>query len=184
MFFSFSNRGSLCRSIVYLLDADGNPVQGWQSATGSADERVDLVAPEPGTYDVFVDVYSAADGVTWDATATSVVAGGAPLTLDPPVLAATQGVPVSYSASWADLAPNTTYLGLVNYGETGEFTVVQVATGDAPEPGAPVNTSPPTIDPGTLQLPRHCRFRRTAGLFRPRGRGVAGGRYQAGYHFR
>ena len=131
--------------IVYLLDADGNPVAGWQSATGSADERVDLVAPDPGTYLMLVDVFSAPDGVTWDATATSVIAGGAPLTLDPPVLAATQGVPVSYTASWAGLVPSTSYLGLVNYGDTGEFTVVQVATGEGPEPGAPVNTVLPTI---------------------------------------
>lgn len=137
--------------IVYLLDAGGNPVAGWQSATGSADERVDLVAPDAGTYAVLVDVYSAPDGVVWDATATSVVAGGAPLTLDPAVLAGVQGVPVTYSASWADLAPETTYLGLVNYGETGEFTAVQVATGEAVEPGAPVNLEPPTIS-GTPQV--------------------------------
>ena len=130
---------------VYLLDADGNPAVGWQSATGSADERVNLPFPNPGTYLLIVDVFSAPDGVEWDATATSVVPGGAALTLDPAVLVATQGVPVSYTASWADLAPNSTYLGLVNYGDTGVSTVVQVTTGDAVEPGTPVNTSPPTI---------------------------------------
>ncbi len=136
---------------VYLLDADGNRVAGWQSATGSADERVNLVAPDAGTYLVLVDVFSAPDGVEWNATATSVVAGGAPLALDPAVLTATQGVPVSYTASWADLAPQSTYLGLVNYGDTGVFTVVSVATGDAPEPGAPVNTVPPAIS-GTPEV--------------------------------
>ncbi len=31
--------------IVYQLDASGTPIAGWQSATGSADERVDLVEP-------------------------------------------------------------------------------------------------------------------------------------------
>lgn len=137
--------------IVYLLDADGNPAVGWQSATGSADERVDIRDPQPGTYLMLVDVFSAPDGVTWDATATSVVPGGAPLSLDPAVLAGKQGVPVSYSASWADLTPQSTYLGLVHYGETGEFTVVQVTTGDAGEPGAPVSTSPPTIS-GTPEV--------------------------------
>jgi len=136
---------------VYLLDGDGNPVAGWQSATGSADERVDLAFPEAGTYQVLVDVFSAADGVTWDATATAVVPGGAPLVLDPAVLTATQGVPTSYTASWADLAPNSTYLGVVNYGDTGATTVVQVTTGDAVEPGTPLNTSPPTIS-GTPQV--------------------------------
>lgn len=124
--------------IVYLLDAAGNPVAGWQSATGSADERVNLLAPDAGTYAVLVDVYSAPNGVTWDATVTSVVEGGAPLTLDPPVLPGVQGVPVTYTASWADLTPRTTYLGLVSYGDTGEFTVVQVATG---EPATPTTTT-------------------------------------------
>jgi len=137
--------------IVYQLDADGNPVTGWQSATGSADERVDILAPEAATYVMLVDVFSAPDGVTWDATATPVIPGGASLVLDPAVLAGVQGVPVSYSASWADLAPQSTYLGLVNYGDTGEFTVVQVATGDAVDPGTPVNTSPPTIS-GTPEV--------------------------------
>ena len=136
---------------VYLLDAEGNPVKGWQSATGSADERVDIAAPQAGTYRMVVDVFSAPSGVTWDATATSVVAGGAPLALDPAVLLGTQGVPVSYSASWADLAPLTTYLGLVHYGDTGVTTAVEVTTGDAPEPGTPVSTAPPTIS-GTPQV--------------------------------
>ncbi|CAN5215163.1 hypothetical protein BH11ACT5_BH11ACT5_15950 [soil metagenome] len=137
--------------IVYLLDADGNPAAGWQSATGSADERVDLAFPDPGTYLMIVDVFSAPDGVVWDATATSVTPGGAPLALDPAVLAATQGVPVSYTASWADLEPHSTYLGLVNYGDTGESTVVQVTTGEDVEPGTPLNTSPPTIS-GTPEV--------------------------------
>lgn len=136
---------------VYLLDAEGNPSAGWQSATGSADERVNLAFPAAGNYLMIVDVFSAPNGVTWDATATSVTPGGAPLVLDPAVLTATQGVPVSYTASWAGLAPQSTYLGLVNYGDTGETTVVQVTTGDAPEPGAPVNTSPPTIS-GTPEV--------------------------------
>ncbi|NUU18821.1 S8 family serine peptidase [Cellulomonas humilata] len=124
--------------VVYLLDADGNPVAGWQSASGSADERVNLVQPDAGTYAVLVDVYSAPNGVTWDTTVTSVVEGGAPLALDPAVLPGVQGVPVTYTASWADLTPQTTYLGLVSYGDTGVFTVVQVATG---EPATPTTTT-------------------------------------------
>ncbi|MGO7983484.1 hypothetical protein ACC691_37175, partial [Rhizobium johnstonii] len=40
---------------------------------------------------------------------------------------------------------HTRYLGLVGYGETGLSTKIDVVTGDAPAPGAPVNTAPPTI---------------------------------------
>ena len=131
--------------VVYLLDAAGNPVAGWQSASGSADERVDLLAPEAGTYLVLVDVFSANAGTTWDLVATSVVPGGAPLTLDPPVLPGVQGVSLTYSASWSDLEPFTTYVGLVAYGDTGAVTAVQVETGEAVDPGTPVNLSLPTI---------------------------------------
>ena len=132
---------------VFQLDAGGAPAAGWQSATGSADERVDIVAPEPATYRVVVDVFSANPSTAWDLTATSVLPGGAPLTLTPAVLAGVQGVPTSYTASWSDLAPQSSYLALVDYAETGAYTAVQVATGDAPtpEPEAPVNTVAPTI---------------------------------------
>jgi subtilisin family serine protease len=131
--------------IVYQLDDAGTPVSGWQSATGAADERVDLVAPEPGTYQLIVSVFAANPSTAWDATVTSVLPGGAPLTLTPPVIAGQQGVAVTYTASWADLAPLSSYLGLVNYGETGAVTAVAVETGEAPAPDAPVNVSPPTI---------------------------------------
>ena len=133
--------------IVYQLDAAGTPIAGWQSATGSADERVDIVAPEAATYQVFVDVFSANPSTAWDLTATSVVPGGSTLTLTPPVLPGQQGVAATYTASWADLAPQSTYLGVVTYGETGAYTAVQVTTGEAemPDPEAPVNTAPPTI---------------------------------------
>jgi hypothetical protein len=43
------------------------------------------------------------------------------------------------------LAPHTSYLGTVGYGDTGLSTVVSVESGEAPAPGAPVNTAPPTI---------------------------------------
>ncbi|MEP6479999.1 MAG: S8 family serine peptidase, partial [Rhodoglobus sp.] len=131
--------------IVYELDADGNRVAGWQSATSSADERVDLVAPDAATYEILVDVFSAATPTTWDMTVTSVVPGGAPLTLTPAVLPGVQGTPVTYTASWAGLAPFTTYLGLVNYADTGAFTAVQVVTGEVVVPGAPLNTTLPVI---------------------------------------
>jgi len=137
--------------IVYLLDDAGTPIAGWQSATGSADERVDLVAPEAGNYLVLVDVYSAADGTAWELVSSAVAPTGAPLTLTPPVLPGVQGVPVTYTAAWADLAPLSTYLGLVSYADTGAFTVLQVETGEAVEPGAPQNLAVPTIS-GTPEV--------------------------------
>lgn len=133
--------------VVYLLDEAGEPIAGWQSATGSADERVNLVDPEPGTYQVLVDVYSAPTETEFDLTTYAVAPGGAELALDPPVLTATQGVPVSFTASWSGLLPNTKYLGSITYGETGASTLLEVVTGESEpeEPVAPVNTVPPTI---------------------------------------
>jgi subtilisin family serine protease len=130
---------------VYRLDADGNPVAGWQSATSSADERVDLTDPDAGTYQIIVDVYS---GTTaFDVTTFSVLpgAGDGAVAVDPATLAGSQGERVTYTASWSGLTPNTDYLGIVSYADTGRSTIVSVASGEAPPPDAPVNTAPPTI---------------------------------------
>lgn len=120
--------------VVYQLDSAGTPIAVWASATGAADERVDLVAPEAGQYLVLADVYSAAGTVGWDLTVTSVVDGGAELTLDPAVIAGQQGVESTYTASWSGLEPDSSYLGVVTYGDTGAFTVVTVDTGAVPAP--------------------------------------------------
>lgn len=130
---------------VYQLNAEGQAVALFQSATASGDERVDITAPEAATYVVYVDVFLAEAPAVWDLVTTSVLPGGAPLALEPPVLAGVQGQPVTYTASWAGLAEYTTYLGLVRYGETGLFTAVQVDVDEAIEPGTPINLSPPTI---------------------------------------
>lgn len=114
---------------VYELDYKGTPVAGWQSASGSADERVDLYSPDAAMYLVFVDVYSANPATAFDLTTFSVLPGGSPLTLDPPELSGQTGVPTTYTASWSKLKASTSYLGLVYYGDTGSSTVVSVATG-------------------------------------------------------
>jgi subtilisin family serine protease len=131
--------------IVYQLDAAGTPIAGWQSASGAADERVNLVAPTPAVYRVIVSVYAANPPTAFDLTTFVVAPGGAPLGLDPGVLPGVQGVPTTYTASWAGLAPNSRYLGLIEYGATGEFTALQVTTGEGATPGAPINTVPPSI---------------------------------------
>lgn len=72
-------------------------------------------------------------------------AAGEPLTLEPAVLAGVQGEPVTYRASWSGLAPFSSYLGLIAYGETGASTAISVTTLEGAEPGAPVNTVAPSV---------------------------------------
>lgn len=132
--------------IVYQLDGDGGaPVAGWQSATGAADERIDILAPEAGFYRLDVSVFSGSSA--FDVTTYSVTDGlseGA-FAATPPVISGVQGEPATYTLSWTGLTAHTSYLGLVGYGETPVRTVVSVEAGDAPAPDAPVNTTPPTI---------------------------------------
>ncbi|EPR76238.1 Serine protease, subtilase family [Leifsonia rubra CMS 76R] len=52
--------------IVYLLDDAGTPIAGWQSATGSADERVNLVDPVAGSYQVIASIYAANPATAFD----------------------------------------------------------------------------------------------------------------------
>ncbi|TFB80790.1 serine protease [Terrimesophilobacter mesophilus] len=114
---------------VYELDSKGTPIAGWQSASGSADERVDLYSPDAAKYLVYVDVYSANPATAFDLTTFSVLPGGSPLTLDPSELSGQAGVQTTYTASWSKLKASTSYLGLVYYGDSGASTVVSVATG-------------------------------------------------------
>src|SRR5690606_32003920 len=74
-----------------------------------------------------------------------VMPGGAPLSLEPSVLAGVQGEPTTYRAAWAGLEPFSRYLGLISYGDTGAYTALQVTTQEGVVPGAPVNTVPPSI---------------------------------------
>ncbi|CAN5223014.1 hypothetical protein BH09ACT2_BH09ACT2_10350 [soil metagenome] len=131
--------------VVYQLDAAGTPIAAFQSATGSADERVNLLAPDAGSYLVEVSVYAAPAPTTFDLRTYAVADGGAPLTLTPPVLPGKQGVPATFTAAWAGLAAYSDYLGLVSYGDTGAYTVVSVVTQADVKPGTPLNTAPPAI---------------------------------------
>lgn len=131
---------------VLRLDDAGTPVEQWTSATGAADERVDIVAPTAGNYIVQVVVFSVPGPTPWNLVATSVVPGAtAPLTLTPATLDAVQGVPTPYTASWADLDTFSSYLGLISYGDTGRVTALTVTTEETVVVGAPVNLTPPTI---------------------------------------
>ena len=137
---------------VLLLDgAGGNPVAGWQSATGSADEHVDLDDPEAGFYQVIVDVFS---GTTAFDVNTFSVSSGEPssgFTATPPAIQGPQGVPITYTLSWAGLVPNTPYLGVVDYGDSAASTILTVAASEGGETDAPVNTVAPSVS-GTPEI--------------------------------
>ena len=133
--------------IVYRLDGDGGtPVAGWQSATGSADELIDLASPEAGFYRVIASVYSGTTAFNLNTYSVLAGAGEGSFAAAPPVVSGQQGVEATYSMSWSGLTPETGYLGVVGYGDSAVSTVVSVASGAAPEPEAPVNTVLPSIN--------------------------------------
>ncbi|WP_372966831.1 S8 family peptidase [Microbacterium sp.] len=99
----------------------------WQSATGSADERVTLPAPTAGTYLVVANVYSTTAPMTWDMTYANVQPDGeGAFTANPNPIPAVRGQATSYELSWTGLTAGTRYLGLVQYGESDVRTVVTV----------------------------------------------------------
>ena len=116
----------------------------WTSATGSADENVDISAPDAGVYRVFVDVFSGSTAFNLNAFSVPAGAGAGAFHATPAAVAGVQGVPVGYTLAWTGLAPMTEYLGLVTYGDTAKSTAVSVSSGEAPVV-APANTALPTI---------------------------------------
>lgn len=104
------------------------------SATSSSDERLDLVAPDAGTYIVDVNGYAAGssgspipfrlDTYALDPTATL---GSFTATPNPVPVTATQ--PTSFTVSWSGLQAGARYLGLVDYDGSLSPTAVTVSTG-------------------------------------------------------
>ena len=90
------------------------------SAGGTADETVDIPAPT-GSYDVYVDLFALAPGVTsqaispldWLVPSTS--AGN--LTVAPASTSVTIGRTTRLTASWTGLTAGTRYLGRIAYGD-------------------------------------------------------------------
>lgn len=120
-----------------------------QSATGSADERVDVgfVPDSGGTYLVDVDFYVAGDaGSAIDYALTSYIVqpgeGLGDFTLDPTTIDGHVGDTPTITASWSGLEPGS-YLGLVRFGGTGIQTVVSVDAGAE----VPVGAGDPVLDP-------------------------------------
>lgn len=140
---------------VDLVDENGDVVTSYTSATGSADERVDIEAPEAGTYRVTVDVYAVPSGsttATWDLTeyllgGATAKAASPSLTTVPTVVDGTAGVESTYDAVWQGLDGPARYLGAVSYGDTGVTTLVSIAVPQALPPTPPTPSDPTT--PGT-----------------------------------
>jgi subtilisin family serine protease len=120
--------------VVYRLNSNGIPVVGWQSATSSPDERIDLVDPTPGLYRV--DVFGYYGETPFEITTFSVLPGlnDDGFTAEPPIIPGQQGIPVSYTLSWEGLTPNTPYLGIVDYANSKTATIISVQPGETPPP--------------------------------------------------
>lgn len=101
--------------------------ESWTSASGSADEMVQIAAPTAGTYLVESHVYSYTAPFTWQAK-NALVADGAgvgSLTATPNPLAVTQGETAQFQVSWSGLTAGE-YLGTVRYGDSQVRTVLSV----------------------------------------------------------
>lgn len=134
---------------VYRVDEASQNTWFVEGSVGDRpDERVDLVAPVPGTYVVEAVFYRAGATAELDYTMTSYVvdpSGGAgDFAVAPDALEAQVGDTPTVTASWADLAPGR-YLGVVRFGDTGARTLVAVDAGDDVPvgPGTPALTLSP-----------------------------------------
>ena len=122
---------------VYASDScdirDAFAIAG-QSATASGDESVTLRDPDPGTYIVEIDGFSAGeDGAPmqyafdfWDINPTA-TAGNLTVTPDPvPVV---QNQQTSVTVGWSGLDPNSHYLGYLSYADSVDITLLDVRSG-------------------------------------------------------
>jgi hypothetical protein len=98
------------------------------SASGAADEQVDLLAPAEGTYDVFVNGFATPGGSTSYGLANFVVGSGdlgnAGVTPDP--VAVTTAVPVTLTAAWAGLDVAQRWLGVMGYEGSEDVTLLSI----------------------------------------------------------
>jgi subtilisin family serine protease len=137
--------------LLYTAGADGAPDQlAASSATGSADEQIDLDAPAAGEYVLLVDFYSGAGQLDFTLTSylldPAAAVGG--LTVDPATLSAGLGETATLTASWTGLPYEQTFLGRVVYGDTGQVTYLTVASGEEPETPTPTDPGPGPGQPG------------------------------------
>lgn len=119
---------------LYLYRA-GTSTLVASSGGGSAEERIQILNPPAGTYDLYVVLFGAAPGQTsvpaptylWALTGTA--AGN--LTATPASQAVQAGVPVTVTAAWTGLTAGQRWLGRVGFSDgtaTGGATFVSVAS--------------------------------------------------------
>ena len=132
--------------LLYSADAAGEPdTLVDYAATGSADEQLDVEAPEAGSYVLMIDFYSGAGDLGYSLTSYLLDPAQAvgDFSVDPASIEAALGETTTVTTSWSGLDYDASYLGRVSYGDTGTVTYVTVASGAEPEP-----EEPPT-EPGT-----------------------------------
>lgn len=115
---------------LYQVGSGGARELVGQSATGSADEKIDLVA-DPGEYVAVVEAYSAAPGQREVGfTFTSYVVTGAEtagnLTVTPDPVPTVQSRDATFSVSWSGLDPAKDYLGVLLYEDSPSPTFVSI----------------------------------------------------------
>ena len=118
---------------VYRMNATGTALVALvgQSATGSADERVDVLDLPAGLYYSVVENYANAPGETqaaYDFTTFAVTPqttlGGFAAVPDP--VNVTAGEPTTFDVTWSGLDPDSSYLGWVGYEGALAPTVVSI----------------------------------------------------------
>ncbi|MCS5717289.1 S8 family serine peptidase [Herbiconiux sp. CPCC 205763] len=140
---------------VYSVDSLNHSYLVGQSATGSADERVDLDADmlQPGHYIVAVDFFAGTGDLGYTLT-TSVLdpaAATGSFAVTPTSLSTVTGETSTVTASWSGLAPGGSYLGRISYGNTGHNTVVTVTTPGSPEVPPASDEPVASVDPFWLR---------------------------------
>jgi len=112
---------------LYVVNEKFNAIVG-SSATGAADERVDLIDPEPGNYYVLVNAFSTTDGRPGEYALTNYAVGTGPegnMTVDPESINADLGETYPVTLDWSGLAP-APYLGWVGYSGSETATIVSI----------------------------------------------------------
>jgi subtilisin family serine protease len=98
------------------------------SASGAADEEVTMLAPEDGTYDVYVNGFATPGGSAAYGISNFVVpatdAGNAGVSPNP--ASVTTGEPIELTAAWTGLDATKRWLGVISYTGTDSVTLLSV----------------------------------------------------------
>src|SRR4051812_2181796 len=100
------------------------------SASASADEEVTLLAPDAGTYDVYVNGFSTPGGSTsynlYTFLVPSADAGNTTLSPDPVPAPAELGDPATLTATWSGRDASRRYLGVISCGGSDAVTFLSL----------------------------------------------------------